>query len=580
MNDPRYPQYPPQPYPQPAQAYPVQPAQPYPMQPAQPYPAPPAYPPQPTPYPPPAMPPPPMGMPPQPPGAMPMQGMPPQAAGPLPSYYIPDEQTVQAGYQVARDSLARMSDGGQRAQFVKFLGPTGETKWASVHPGYVANLPVYILPARPAQPGQPPSNIYIESASHFWKSMSRPQGMTIQCPGPDKCLICAARQAGLAHPDPQVQKRAKDFARVRTQYLYQVVLLQYPAAHLGKDGVMRPQILGAGKKLHTAIGDLIKNRGIARIVDPMHGRPIMLKKAKTGREERDVDYGALDLEPAPLPQMFYPALQNMFDLHEFVKPPSQEDMMRAVQDMGLPMPGMPQQSAMFQPAPVAPWANPYQQPQQPMQFQGFQPQMGMQSPPPVASGFQMPLGPPPVPTPAYQPPGDPMEFPPQQSAMPPPPPPPMGPMGGFVPSQVTAGQAYVQQPPVNLAPPPVVSQPQAQPAYTMQPANPMQPQVAQPMPQGIPPPPAVPMAAPVLSNAADTPHQITVPVPPGSLSGGRDKCFGKHNPVDVWCQQCPDWIKGQCLPMTPAAVPVSGPAPMVDAKLQQLQQQLSGGQPS
>lgn len=513
-------------------------------------------------------------------GYPPMQPAPAAAPAPgaMPSYYIPDEKAVLAGYVAAREAAARAASGGQRAQFVKFLGPRGETKWGmGVGIGFVSNLPVYILPAPQPKPGQPPTGIYLETSTHFYKSAAHPQGQQIGCPGPGKCLICMAREAGLAHQDPNVQKRAKEFGRVRTQYMYQVVLLQYPQAHIGPDGIMRPQILGAGKKLHVAIGDLIALRGLPRIVDPSNGRPLMLKKVKTGPEERDVEYGANDLEPQPLPTQFWPALQNLYDLNVFRSNPTHEDMMKAVMEMGLPLPG--HLTAAHNPAPAAPWGNPYPAPQQ---FQGFQPPQQFQGYQQPQAAYQ-PMGPPPLPgqAPAYQPPGDPYQFPPTdagafQPPLAPQPPPAMGPMGGF------AAPAAM--------PPPVTSQPGYQTPYQPQPGNPGQVQVTQPpqtppqasapAPGALPPPPAAPMTAPVAAVGAETPHQITMPVPPGSLPVGRDRCFSKPNPTDHWCVNCPDWIKGQCFQaaaatgQAPAAAP--GQPQQGGDQLANLQAQLSG----
>ena len=93
--------------------------------------------------------------------------------------------------------------------------------------------------------------------SHFWKSYTHPQGRGLGCPGPDKCLICQGREVAMASPDPQVAERAKNFAKVRTQHLYNVALLENPNGHFGEDGVMKPIILGAGAFLHKAIGDII-----------------------------------------------------------------------------------------------------------------------------------------------------------------------------------------------------------------------------------------------------------------------------------------------------------------------------------
>lgn len=161
-------------------------------------------------------------------------------------------------------------------------------------------------------------------------------------------------------------------------------------------------------------------------------------------------------------------------------------------------------------------------------------------------------------------------------------------------AQPPAPMGYAQfQPPLNLAPPPVVSQPAFQSPYQAQPGSPGQVQVAQsqvqvatqPMaqPQGQPMAaqgysqvPGVPQAAPMMAPTSETPHQIAQPVPPGSLPAGRDRCFGKFNGADQWCVQCPEWIKSQCVPVSGQAM--TQPQPAGGDQLAQLQAQLGGQQ--
>ena len=496
----------------------------------------------------------------------------PVAAAPGMDFFIPPEEEVLAAY---REAKSKIGQGGGKANYLKFLGPQGETRWTNIHVGHTARVPVYILPAPQAKPGQPQAGISIETKTHFWKSAAHPQGSMIGCMGKEKCLICKAREIGLANQDPQIQKRAKEFGRTRTQYLYQVASLQYPQAHVGEDGRMRPQLLAAGAKLHGAIGELIATFTLMRVVHPQHGRPVMLHKTKTGREERDVEYGAVGLDPCPLPAQFYPLFQALWDLNEFVRNPTIEEQMVTVQDMGLYVPGpvSAAPTAAFNPTPAAgPWPSPYPAPapapQQWTQAPAPAPAQGWAPAPQQFAGFQMPQGaPPPVNSgmaPAYTPPGDPYQFPlpaaaPQQFSMP------MGP------------------PPVpgELAPPPVSSQPVAG-GYQPLPGAPsgfqapsQAPTLQMPpvwTPQGagaLPPAPPMQTQLGVPSVSPETPRALSVPVQ-GTLPGSRERCYGKPTPTDNYCQQCPEWIKSQCLMVAGQS---GGPG---GDQLNQLQAQLAG----
>lgn len=299
-------------------------------------------------------------------------------AGP-PQLYIPsDEAAILASYKQAKTSLG---GGAGVKQYAKFLGPQGQTRWDGVHVGYEGSILARILPA-----WAPGKSFFAEIRSHFYKSTQHPKGTSIGCVG-EGCLICAARQAGLDHPDPAMQEHAKNYGRVRKQYAYNILQLDHPEAHMCEDGVMRPFILQASATLHVAIGVIINDQGLASLLDPMTGRPVVLKKIKTGREERDVDYAAIHRDSEPIPQVFWPALENLHDLEREQFNPTVADQMTAVQAMRLPMPQ--QQPAAFNPAPAPAYPNPYPQPmqqpvQQPMQ-QPMMPQVEAPPPPPVQS---------------------------------------------------------------------------------------------------------------------------------------------------------------------------------------------------
>lgn len=461
-------------------------------------------------------------------GGFPSASQPP--GGQLPQYHLPDDQAVLQAYQQHREAVANFGSGdGSGPQYVKFLDPQGGTNWSIAQPGWESSLYVYFLP-----PWGPGKNIFRTVKSHFWKSYANPRGTSIGCPGPETCLICQAREAAASSMDPAVQKRAKDFGRTRTQHLYNVVILDNPNGHFGKDGLMKPFILGAGMNLHKAIGDIIEDKhGAINVVDPMRGRPIRLKKTKTGPAMMDVAYAAIAQDPAPLPPQFYPALQNVWDLDKQDRMPQHEDMVKAVQEMGLPLPlGMNQPAGGYQQAPAPANPNPYQG---------------------AVGGPQAPV--------YMPPPADPYEFPPQDAYSQPAPQPPVQ-------------QSWA--PPSMATPPPVSSTPQGAPqAPPAAPAIPTQsppwgspPQAVSGGPQGqIPPAPAV-----------TQPNLSAQPVrqPIQAQAQGRPPCFGKHNAQDRMCQGCPDALKNECVAqMGQQQAPAQEPQAQ---DLAQLQAQLTGGQ--
>ena len=482
-------------------------------------------------------------------------------AGQLPSYNMPDESVVAQAYQAHKQEAASWgSGGGDRPQFVKWPGPQGQTKWDNSVPiGYEASIQAYILP-----PWAPGKNIFRTVKSHFWKSYANPNGKSIGCPGSDTCLICQAREAAMAHPDPAVQERAKSFGRVRTQHLYNVVLLDNPNGHYGQDGQMRPFILGAGAYLHKAIGDIIDDKGGAiNVVDPMRGRPVRLKRSKNGPQMMDIQYAALAQDPAPLPAVFYPCLQNIHDLDRQDWQPKYEDMVAAVQEMGVPMPGAPVATG-YQTAPVPPGPSPY----------AYQ---------------QAQVGNPSAPT-YMPPPADPYEFPPRDAA-PASVPAPVMPTVPATNPVMSPGVSPGVSPAVNpgwppqqaqpmaappLAAPPLVSQPGAT-TYATQPGAgvpvpppPDAPATATPgaAPAGIPPPPPV-----------TAPPGVQQPVQQSSLSSGtststRPPCFGKYNSQDRTCVECPESLRTVCAAQSGQS---QTQQQQPQQALAQLQSQLAGG---
>lgn len=402
--------------------------------------------------------------------------------GQMPQFFEANDAQAAQGYQQAAQAAASF---GPIPQFLRVPGPRGQVKWdGSVPVGYQGQLIIWLC--GPWAAGKP---VFVEAKSHFYKSAAHPKGSVISYAGEDS-LWMQAVQMGMQHPDPRIQKIANDYGRVRRQWLYNALDISNPTTHYDpKDGIMRPFILGAGSNLQADIGRLADTRGgISKIVHPMSGRPLRYMKKKTGMEEMNVEYGVLDLDPAPLNQYFYPALQALWDLEAQTKPSTVEEMAKAIQEIGLPMPATGQAFGQvpqsYNPNPQPAWGSPYPQvpvvgppmgmqyPQQAQAPQGYAPpsppmqQQQMQGvpfapppPPPMGGQQQAPQwAPPPPPPPVSSQPGMAMPPPPMQQMGQPPPPPPMMPppvssQGG--PSGYVANPGG--QPP---APPPQMPAPQ------------------------------------------------------------------------------------------------------------------------
>jgi hypothetical protein len=332
-------------------------------------------------------------------GQMPSQNMPQQFTGQMPVYNMPDANQMMSAYQEHKMSMGR---GGSQYTFVKFLGPNNESKWesASVPIGHQSVIRVFVLP-----PWAPGKYIFAIALSHFWKSVGKPQGASLGCPGADSCRICQVARLAIESSDPSIQKRAKDWGSVNTNFLYQVALLDTPQIHFN-NGQAQPVVLRAGATLHKAIGNLLEERSV-NICDPQLGRPIRIKKTKTGPGKFDVEYSCIDEDPQPLPQPLWGLLNNLIDLESVFKNPTEEEMQNAIIDMGLgniggfssmqyPNAGVHQPYSMQNT--ISPMmSNPTPQPNAPNLVP--QPQQNI-NPPPVSSGNYN--GPPYYPQPSQQ----------------------------------------------------------------------------------------------------------------------------------------------------------------------------------
>ena len=287
--------------------------------------------------------------------------------------------------------------------------------------------------------------------------------------------------------DAGLMKRAKEYGRVRKQWLYNVFVLDNPQLHFDQRQQMRPVVLAAGSTLHTALGDVVNAcEGAMALVHPQQGRPVRLTKRKTGPQQMDIEYGAIPLDRSPLPPSFYPALQALWDLDAVDRVPTEEEMLKALQELGFPHPG--HFSAATATGPSAPPVGSSYSP-------------GMSNSPPI-QGFAPQGGYPSFPDPAY--------------GQPPP-----GQAPGYPP-----GQGFSNPMPPTLNPPPVYSgvAPGGPPAGGYQPQPSQAVQQSSPgyfqnqNPGGAPP---------GFSSPAPSPHGVPAP----NLPGGAPPAYSPHNPV-------------------------------------------------
>jgi hypothetical protein len=268
------------------------------------------------------------------PGMVNPQAMQQQTTG-VAQQFMVDPEAAKAALQQEEQSESS-GNRGPAPNYIKVLGPAGQTRWdASVPVNYTGELPVWICGPWKGGVSVP----YLVSDTHFFKSGKYPRGKVISCTGDDTCLFCQARSEGLKSPDPTINQIATNWGKKRRQFLYNAFDLQNPANHYYQDGLMRPSILAASKPLQDSLRNLFMAREVGNITDYQQGRPIKLIKKKSGPEDVNVTWDAIDLNPEPLNQYFWPGTHNLWNLDEIARQNTSEEIIAAIQDVGLPMPG-------------------------------------------------------------------------------------------------------------------------------------------------------------------------------------------------------------------------------------------------
>ncbi len=383
----------------------------------------------------------------QPPGQYPQQQFPQQPQQPMGATGVPMAvdvnpnavQAANAQYDV--DSSRR--GGGPFAKYCRHPDAMGNVKWDNNVPiGYESKLILWICHPWSPEAGMP----FHKTVSHFYKGGSRPNGANVGCSG-EGCKICAAADEASKSGNPQLAEKAANWGRRRVQYLYNVINMDNSTEHRYDDGIIRSVIYPMGTNLHGDMKRLVEARAAGAGIPPEqgwnqichihHGRRLQFSKKKTGPDRMNVEYGVFDIDnpPVPLDPQYHVVLQNLWDLSAQIKNPTDEEVYNAINDMGLPYPGMGQSFGQvpqsYNSNPNPPYQNPYgQQPQQPQQLQAQswpqqlaqqpmqQPAQQSQQPqqqPQQQPGWAQPQGgPPPAPgfnPPAQQPPQQPMQGP-------------------------------------------------------------------------------------------------------------------------------------------------------------------------
>jgi len=341
----------------------------------------------------------------------------------MPTVHLADDQAAAAALDQAEQAAQARQAGGNFAQWLKIPGPQGQTKWdSSVPVGFEGYADVFICPPWDATARIP----FVEKVTHWYMSSANPKGKMLGCTDDDNtCLFCQARKLALASLDPAIQKAAKDWGRKRRQHLYNVIDLTNPPSHYGQDGIMRSFLFGAGPNCQSSLKRMFDTRGgINNFCNPQNGRPVRITKKKTGPENINVEWGAIDLDPMAIDRYFWGALSNLWNLREQSTVASQSDCLDAIRELNWPVPGG-QAPNSYNPDPAPPYGTPYggQQGMPPAAPQGavYTPPQGSLPPPPQGMMTQGQGVPPPPPAGVNQGTPPPMNPPPVSSAPPPPP---------------------------------------------------------------------------------------------------------------------------------------------------------------
>lgn len=492
---------------------------------------------------------PPYGVPQHPPAPGPQA--PQQAGAPIYQYVEPAQEVIDSSLQRAqalRDQRAQAQSGGfgDGATFFDLFGPSGvDYSWKQAPAGFRSMRGFFFAPPWPGAVEEGYLN-HVERISHYYEVAGR--GQSVNCGKPwrpggaqdgDRCLVCEAYDEALN------QGVKNPWCRRSRKIVYQGFPLEWinqqfhpnPAACTHQDGVLRPMLYEAPVRVYDELQKLIPIRGFGGLFNPAMGRPFLIEKIKAGPQRQQIEYNVIEMDPMPLPPEYHQGLMYLAKLSEvrFLLPATLEEQRKAVMEAGLPMPndgsGWSAQPSM------------YQQPAQPQMLAASY--QGAASPPHPSPYGQQPPMPLPMPQSPQQPP---MPLPapqsPQQSLQYP----------------VTAGAPYPQgSVPVQRTPVQAPPQPQYNPP---------------------PPPSMVPQKQQVAPGTLLAGDQTQTGL---ALPGGREMCFTRYSASDRICQECPDWIKNQCVAQSvvqaqgvPASPPAVSGAPAPAPTPEEIQQQIMG----
>lgn len=496
------------------------------------------------------------------------QGVPP---GFVDDFAMPDQAAWQKQLADQAENQEQARNGPQ-PRFVKHRPPQGRDRWADAAVGEKVDTWIWLCPAYDRT-----KPLFHKYTSHFGYPKGVPNGKRLACAG-DECLICAAWYE-IRYNKNQNMKQVIRATRAQTEFLYNVIHLSDDGDHNVKyqdQTLRRAAILTLKAGAQNQLNNILRIHG-PQITHPMHGSMIAYTRLRKNAEAYGFEYSLAPGRPKPLPhrppQLWHNLCRGdgLWNLEQLNPIPSPAEQIAYLKGIGAPLPharpgahqAPPQQETPLQGNYGGPpgFDDPYDGAPGTQNYGAKTGRVSSAQPnlsnPPSSEGWTQQY----APTPQAAPPQSQQNYAPQQGQWSPPhefgeePPqkyPNMPPSGGYAPQPAPVA-APAQAAPQQGGIPPAPS------VYGAPAAN-----------QGPPAPPAgaygvqgTPAApsnyAPVAQGSRQAPPQSgTQPsrlvkghLPPGSLPGSRERCFGSHDEGYTRCVECPQWIKDQCIPQTP-----------------------------
>lgn len=208
---------------------------------------------------------------------------------------------------------------------------------------------------------------FVEEVNHQFVTRSFPGkpkgGLRVLCTASQgHCWVCESRKLAWATANEALINIAKEQSKKRTQYLWQVLLMEKWELH-DDNGTPRPLIVRFPSGMQEQLLEVMKLHNHTELFHPQYGRPFHFSRSKTGASNFDVKWNMQKMDPQPLHPWFAAAFNNMHDLSKELRPAKLMDIYTALHESGLPIPqGLPeaasQEQAQYQQAQHAQLAQP------------------------------------------------------------------------------------------------------------------------------------------------------------------------------------------------------------------------------